>query len=143
VEYKGGVFSDESYSQDTNHIVSIVGWETDPNTKETSWIIRNSWGEYWGEMGFMRLLAGKNLLGIEEEVAWATPGSFTVHNFPCSEDGKNCRGKPDDAEARPAVSTEHYVDPSQDVAAFFLTRLNLSREAATAATARALRRVRA
>jgi hypothetical protein len=59
-------------------------------------------------MGMMRLVAGKNLLGIEGEVAWATPGTFTVHNFPCSEDGKNC-------VIRDAVTTEHYQDPSKDV----------------------------
>lgn len=59
-------------------------------------------------MGSMRLVAGKNLLGIEGEVAWATPGSFTVHNFPCSEDGKNC--VIDDV-----VTTQHYQDPSQDI----------------------------
>jgi cathepsin X len=77
VNYKGGVFADESFPQDTNHIVSIVGWETNPDTG-LSWIIRNSWGEYWGEMGFMRLVAGKNLLGIEEAVAWATPGTISL-----------------------------------------------------------------
>ena len=32
----------------------------------------SSWGQYWAEMGFMRLEAGKNLLGIEGEVAWAS-----------------------------------------------------------------------
>jgi hypothetical protein len=58
-------------------------------------------------MGFFRIEAGKNLLGIEGEVAWATPGVFTVHNFPCSEDGKNC-------VIRDAVTTEHYQDPSKD-----------------------------
>jgi hypothetical protein len=33
---------------------------------------------------------GKNALGIESDVAWATPGSFTVMNFPCNENGDNC-----------------------------------------------------
>jgi len=33
---------------------------------------------------------GKNALGIESEVAWATPKSFTIKNFPCNEDGSNC-----------------------------------------------------
>ena len=56
VEYQGGVFTDESHSQQTNHIVSIVGWgefddsdSTDgsDSKKETYWIIRNSWGQYW------------------------------------------------------------------------------------------------
>lgn len=56
----------------------------------------------------MRLEAGKNLLGIEGEVAWATPGTYTVHNFPCSEDGKNC-------VLNDVVSTEQYKDPSTDM----------------------------
>lgn len=63
-------------------------------------------------MGYMRLEVGKNLLGIEGEVAWATPGQFTVHNFPCNEDGSNCVVK-----RRAAVETQTYVDPSKDLAA--------------------------
>jgi cathepsin X len=117
VEYQGGVFTDDSHSTMTNHIVSIVGWgefddsdSTDgkDGTKKTYWIIRNSWGQYWGEMGYVRVEAGKNLLGIEGEIAWATPGSFTVHNFPCHEDGKNC-----DFHKGPSLMTQQYVDPSQ------------------------------
>jgi hypothetical protein len=64
-------------------------------------------------MGYMRIQAGKNLLGIEGEVAWATPGSFTVHNFPCSEDGANCLIN----DKASAVGTQHYQDPSTNVAA--------------------------
>ena len=122
VEYQGGVYTDTTQSQSTNHIVSIVGWgqftdsdtsKDDGDKKRTYWIIRNSWGQYWGEMGYIRVEAGKNILGIEGEVAWATPGSFTVHNFPCHEDGKNCNFHHDDG---PSVSTQYYVDPSQSQA---------------------------
>lgn len=60
-------------------------------------------------MGYLRIETGKNLLGIEGEVAWATPGTFTVHNFPCSEDGKNC------VVQRDPVSTHFYQDPSKNV----------------------------
>lgn len=105
VDYKGGIFTDSSHSTRTNHIVSIVGWGTDSETGIQYWIIRNSWGQYWGEMGYMKLKVGHNLLGIEGEVAWATPGSFTVHNFPCAEDGKNC-------VIKDVVSTQYYQDPS-------------------------------
>lgn len=59
-------------------------------------------------MGYMRIEMGKNLLGIESEIAWATPGGFTVHNFPCSEDGKNCVEKKD---------RQIYEDPSSNVEA--------------------------
>jgi hypothetical protein len=73
-------------------------------------------------MGYMRLKAGHNLLGIEGEVAWATPGSFTVHNFPCSEDGKNCVAK------QPAVGTHTYVDPSQDIMGTKRQLMNIMKE---------------
>mmetsp|Transcript_19107 Transcript_19107/g.27485 ORF Transcript_19107/g.27485 Transcript_19107/m.27485 type:complete len:355 (+) Transcript_19107:74-1138(+) len=108
VAYKGGIFVDDSFDQETNHIVSIVGWGTDPDTSKKFWIIRNSWGQYWGEMGYIRLEMGKNLLGIEGEIAWATLGSFTVDNFPCSEDGKNCNSN---------GGAHTYVDPSTNIAA--------------------------
>jgi len=39
-------------------------------------------GQYWGELGFFRIELGKNLLMIESNVAWATPGAYTVSNFP-------------------------------------------------------------
>ena len=45
---------------------------------------------------------GHNMLGLEMSVAWAIPGSFTVHNFSCNEDGKNC-----------GAETQFYVDPSE------------------------------
>ena len=45
VDWEGGVFTDDSHSQTTNHIVSIVGWGTCPKTGSKHWIIRNSWGQ--------------------------------------------------------------------------------------------------
>jgi cathepsin X len=47
VKYTGGIYADDSHSQSTNHIVAIVGWGTDPETKAKFWLVRNSWGQYW------------------------------------------------------------------------------------------------
>jgi len=105
VKYTGGIFSEEGHSKRTNHIVSITGWGKDPETGTKFWIVRNSWGQYWGEMGYMRVEMGKNLLGLEGEVAFVVPGSYTSHNFACYEDGSNC------------VHREDYKDPSSDVTA--------------------------
>lgn len=98
LQYTGGVY-DTYVPSESNHIVSIVGWSTDKKTGEQYWIVRNSWGEYWGEMGYFRIALGKNLLQIEASCAWATPGSWTEHNLGCYEDGTNC------------VSKGEYVDP--------------------------------
>lgn len=62
--------------------------------------------QYWGEMGFFRIEAGSNILGIESHVAWATPGQYTVSNYPCDEGGENCR----------PTATWYCTDPSQQVA---------------------------
>lgn len=115
-DYEGGVLDDPTASTATNHIVSITGFGKDPDTGKDYWIIRNSWGEYWGEMGFARIAAGKNMLGIEDHVAWATPGTFTVDNVPCSEDGKTCGGEIQDHEA-PTVRkfvSQTFIDPSAE-----------------------------
>jgi cathepsin X len=57
-------------------------------------------GEYWGEMGFLRVEMGKNILNIESDCSWGTPKSWTEVNIPCDEDGHNCH------------KTVEYVDPS-------------------------------
>lgn len=79
VYYNGGIIRDMSVrDQGHNHGVSIVGWgfDEDDERKDQYWIVRNSWGEYWGEMGFFKVLLGHNLLGIESNVSdnniWCT-----------------------------------------------------------------------
>lgn len=110
-DYEGGIVDDDTASTEADHIISIVGFGKDPDTQKAFWIIRNSWGEYWGEMGFARVAAGKNMMGIEDEVAWATPGSFTVENVACSEDGATCGGRIQNPSFRKFVG-QTYVDPS-------------------------------
>ena len=107
-DYQGGIIVDSPVMRNTthNHGVSLVGWGHDEERDLQYWIVRNSWGAYWGEMGFFKLELGKNLLGIESNVAWATPGHFTVQNFPCSEDGKNCAPS----------GVQRFVDPSKNIA---------------------------
>merc|ERR1711990_154109 len=81
-KYTGGIFNDTAASKESNHIISITGFGVeDDGTKY--WQVRNSWGEYWGEMGYFRILRGANVLGVEANCAWATPGAWTEHNFAC------------------------------------------------------------
>jgi len=90
LDYYGGIMDAPDKRKIIDHIISITGWGYDPIIDKQYWVIRNSWGEYWGERGFMRLVAGENQLGIEKSCAWATPDTWTELNFPCNEDGSNC-----------------------------------------------------
>ena len=89
LSYRGGLLDVPDKSNEVDHIISIVGWGYDKNTDKQYWNIRNSWGEYWGELGYIRVTVG-NQLGLEDDCTWATPKSWTETNRPCNEDGSNC-----------------------------------------------------
>lgn len=95
--YTGGIVSERGSMVD--HVISVVGWGSDKATNKQYWLVRNSWGEYWGEMGYVRVEKGNNALQLETQCAWAVPDKFTEGfaetstNFRCYEDGTNCGSK--------------------------------------------------
>lgn len=70
-DYKEGVYEDNTGNQSVDHTVSVVGYGEENGVKH--WIIRNSWGTYFGEGGFFKLVRGKNNLAIESYCAWGVP----------------------------------------------------------------------
>jgi len=88
-DYIGGIirFSGDDDNLSLTHEVSIVGWGVDAMSDTEFWIVRNSHGEYWGEFSFFRIEMGFNVLGIETEISFATPGTFSIHNRACLADG--------------------------------------------------------
>ena len=74
IAFKGeGVFVDQTGKTALDHAIQVAGWGVDNGT--AYWVIRNSWGTYWGDQGWFKLAsaAGHNL-GISD-CAWATPGN--------------------------------------------------------------------
>jgi len=67
--YTGGVYRDTTNASDVDHDVEVVGWGEESGQKY--WVVRNSWGSYWGENGFFRLVRGENNLHIEDGCAMA------------------------------------------------------------------------
>jgi len=68
--YKSGVFSDCKLS--LNHGVLIVGIDTTGN-----WLVKNSWGNAWGESGYISLAPGdtcgiciQGFYAVEPKLDW-------------------------------------------------------------------------
>ena len=64
IAYTGGVF-EEANANNTNHAVMIVGWDD----KRGAWLVRNSWGTWWGEDGYIWVKYGSNRIGAN--AVWA------------------------------------------------------------------------
>jgi len=80
-EYRGGVYIDRAVNasrDDVDHDIEVVGWGTEEDDDEDGnssapldyWIVRNSWGTFWGELGFFRVQRGVNALFIEDGDCW-------------------------------------------------------------------------
>jgi cathepsin X len=71
-KYKRGIFKDTKGHVTPHHATSVLGWGKS-NSGQKYWIVRNSWGSYWGENGYFKIAKGINNLGIEAECSWGVP----------------------------------------------------------------------
>jgi len=55
--YKNGVLTDDSCGAKAqlDHGVLAVGYGSDLETNEPYWVVKNSWGDSWGESGYIRM----------------------------------------------------------------------------------------
>jgi len=77
--YTGGIYSESKWFPMINHEIAVVGWGVS-DAGEEYWIGRNSWGTYWGEMGFFRIKMHSDNLGIENDCSWGVPTETKPHD---------------------------------------------------------------
>jgi C1A family cysteine protease len=64
--YSGGIMDGSHCGKDVDHAVAVVGYTQD------YWIIKNSWGDMWGEHGYFKLKKGTNACGINSYSSFIT-----------------------------------------------------------------------
>jgi C1A family cysteine protease len=71
-EHVGGIFTDYYGGCHANgkrdHTALLIGWGTENG--HDYWIIKNSYGTWWGEAGFFKMTRGINLCGIADDVSY-------------------------------------------------------------------------
>ena len=74
--YSGGVFDGANCGTQLDHGVLAVGYDT--TDKDPFWIVKNSWGESWGEEGYIRMaisgsaVSDEGICGIYEHAVYPT-----------------------------------------------------------------------
>jgi len=71
--YAGGVFDNAKCGTSLDHGVLVVGYGTDTLDY---WNVKNSWGQSWGEKGYIRIVRGKHMCGIAQEPSYPTGASL-------------------------------------------------------------------
>jgi len=67
--YQSGIMKASQCGSDVDHAIQLTGYS--PN-QGGYWIVRNSWGQSWGERGFIYLQYGQNTCAMTSETTAAT-----------------------------------------------------------------------
>ena len=70
--YAGGIFTGEGCPSGVDHAVVAVGYGSENGTDY--WIVRNSWGTWWGESGYIRMAItdGAGVCSIQSSPSYVT-----------------------------------------------------------------------
>lgn len=70
--YKSGIMNSPLCGTQHDHATNVVGFGS--SSGQEYWLMRNSWGTYWGESGYMRvaIVDGLGICGIQMSPSYPT-----------------------------------------------------------------------
>jgi hypothetical protein len=114
--YKEGTYhrTQESFKFNGMHLVKLVGWNKAMDGS-TEWIAENSFGDDWGEKGYIRVLGGRGDAQIDHYALGMSTIPYTVYDYMSMQNMMSAaqdaqEGDPSDSEPINIDSIE--VDPT-------------------------------
>jgi len=68
MDYKAGTVFNTCSNKAVNHAITVIGWD-----KYGNWLIKNSWGDYWGDNGYIKVKKGTCGVGTRLAVTTCYP----------------------------------------------------------------------
>lgn len=99
-----------------NHLVSLVGWKDDPSISNGGyWILKNSWGSWWGYDGFFNIEYGS--LHIDDYgIVWVEYDASSVDWPPIADGGGPYYG---DVGQQIKFDGSRSCDPEGDIVSYY------------------------
>jgi len=73
LQHEGVYVTEQVFNESQiDHVMEIAGWGETPSGIKY-WVVRNSWGTYWGAAGWLKLRRGTNQMMSESQCDWAVP----------------------------------------------------------------------
>lgn len=111
--YKEGTYhrTQESFKFNGYHLVKIVGWNKAMDGS-TEWIVENSWGEDWGEKGYVRMMGGRGDTMIDQYALGVTVFPYTEYDY---QSMQNMYGAAKDAQTGEGEEeTDYSAEPESE-----------------------------
>ncbi|OEL26974.1 Senescence-specific cysteine protease SAG39 [Dichanthelium oligosanthes] len=67
--YTGGVMTGDSCGTNLNHAMTAIGYGT-AEDGSPYWLLKNQWGQSWGEGGYLRLERGTGACGVAKQASY-------------------------------------------------------------------------
>lgn len=74
--YRSGVMDFKKCNTTLNHALVVVGYGTTNDTNIDYWLIKNSWGTDWGDLGYFKFIRNMN------DKSLGLCGIYTMPNYP-------------------------------------------------------------